>query len=165
MVPWLLLVVCAVVMGAFAIWLFVNRIDLSECDAETDASEDSPSTDIPMSWVTQGRKQSEKRRGNAASSRSTIPGAQRVDVSLPPADGLAGLPGCFYAVALLVGIGLGITTIAVMSKGGNGELVCYMIGYTIGGVLSILATGRLIELVGRISENVRAIRERTDSQK
>ncbi len=66
---------------------------------------------------------------------------------------------------MLVGISLGITTIAVMSKGGNGELVCYMIGYTIGGVLSILATGRLIELVGRISENVRAIRERTDSQK
>jgi hypothetical protein len=78
---------------------------------------------------------------------------------------LTGLPGCFYAVAVLVGIALGITTIAVMSKGGNGELVCYLIGYTIGGVLSILATGRLIELVGRISDDVRTIRERTDSQK
>jgi hypothetical protein len=159
------LIIAAMIGLVGVSWWVSNRVDNSEYDAETDSSEDSPSTDIPMSWVTQGRKQDEQRRGNAASSRSTIPGAERIDASLPPADGLAGLPGCFYAVALLVGIGLGITTIAVMSKGGNGELVCYMIGYTIGGVLSILATGRLIELVGRISDDVRAIRERTDSQK
>jgi hypothetical protein len=75
------------------------------------------------------------------------------------------LPGCFYAVAVLVGIGLGITTIAVIGNGGSAEEIGYMIGYTIGGVLSILATGRLIELVRRISDDVRAIRERTDSQK
>ncbi|MBT4695107.1 MAG: hypothetical protein HOB73_17355 [Planctomycetaceae bacterium] len=75
------------------------------------------------------------------------------------------LSGCFYAVAVLVGIGLGITTIAVIGNGGSAEEIGFMIGYTIGGVLSILATGRLIELVRRISDDVRAIRERTDSQK
>jgi len=75
------------------------------------------------------------------------------------------LPGCFYAVAVLVGIGLGITTIVVIDNRGSAEEIGYMIGYTIGGVLSILATGRLIELVRRISDDVRTIRERTDSQK
>jgi hypothetical protein len=119
------------------------------------------------------RMEANERRENARRKAKTTPNypdstnsaEQGVDASLPSADVLAGLPGCFYAVAVLVGIGLGITTIAVIGNGGSAEEIGYMIGSTIGGVLSILATGRLIELVGRISENVRAIRERTDSQK
>ena len=119
------------------------------------------------------RMEANERRENARRKAKTTPNhpdstnsaEQGVDASLPSADGLAGLPGCFYAVALLVGIGLGITTIAVIGNGGSAEEIGYMIGYTIGGVLSILATGRLIKLVSRISDDVRAIRERTDSQK
>ena len=73
------LIIAAMIGLVGVSWWVSNRVDNSEYDTETDSSEDSPSTDIPMSWVTQGRKQDEQRRGNAASSRSTIPGAQRVD--------------------------------------------------------------------------------------
>ena len=80
--PFVAFLIIAAMIGVVGVsWWVSNRVDNSEYDAETDSSEDSPSTDIPMSWVTQGRKQDEQRRGNAASSRSTIPGAQRIDTT------------------------------------------------------------------------------------
>jgi hypothetical protein len=36
-----------------------------------------------------------------------------------------------------------------------------MIGWTIGGVLGMLATGRLVELIQRISDDVRFMRDNT----
>ena len=80
-------------------------------------------------------------------------------------DVLKVLPSCFYAFAFLFAVGMIFAIFSINDKGGDTEQVGYMMGCTVGGVLSILATGRLIELVRRISDDVRAIRERTDSQK
>ena len=112
------------------------------------------------SWISprDGKAQIAKR---GTVTMSTTPSG---DSTKPVSDFLSIIPGCFYAVAVLVGIGLGITTIAAIGSG-NAEEVGYVMGYTVGGVLSILATGRLIELVQRISDDVRVIRERSDNQK
>jgi len=45
---------------------------------ETESSEDSPSTDIPTSWE---KEYEQRRRGVAATRRSTIPGSQSIDTT------------------------------------------------------------------------------------
>ena len=49
---------------------------------------------------------------------------------------------------------VGVFIVSLISKDASKAEIGYMIGYTIGGVLSILATGRLIELVQRISDKI-----------
>ena len=74
-------------------------------------------------------------------------------------DFLRGLPGCFYALAMAGGGILLIFTLAASDELNSSEIGT-LIGWTVGAVLGTLGTGYLIELVQRISSDVRAIRKK-----
>ena len=70
------------------------------------------------------------------------------------------IPGCYYSLAILGGVALLVFTIMVsddLSAAQTGG----MIGWIIGAVLAMLATGRLVQLVQRISDDIRIIRDGT----
>lgn len=72
---------------------------------------------------------------------------------------LRGIPGCYYFLAIVCGVVLTIFAI-VVSGDLDAAQTGALIGWIIGAVLAMLATGRLVGLVQRISDDVRIIRDR-----
>jgi Na+/H+-translocating membrane pyrophosphatase len=90
------------------------------------------------------RNSSRDNEGNSSSTQST-------DTEL-----LSDLPGAFYGLAILCGIVLLIFTL-VNSDQFNSTQIGSLIGWTFGSVLSMLAVGRVIELLQQIRDAVRNI--------
>ena len=67
-----------------------------------------------------------------------------------------GLPATYYVLAILCGITLLIFTAANRDELSSTEIGAW-IGYTVGGVLSMFAIGRVIELLQQIRDAVRNI--------
>jgi len=86
-------------------------------------------------------------RDNEANSSST----QSTDTEL-----LSDLPATYYVLAILCGVVLLIFTL-VNAKDLSGAEIGSLIGYTVGGVLSMFAIGRVIELLQQIRDAVRNI--------
>jgi Na+/H+ antiporter NhaC len=86
-------------------------------------------------------------RDNEANSSST----QSTDTEL-----LSDLPGAFYGLAILCGVVLLIFTLVNADKFSSFQIGS-LIGYTVGGALSMLAVGRVIELLQQIRDAVRNI--------
>ena len=100
-------------------------------DTESDSVEDSPSAVTPPP---------------SRSTRAPRP----TDTEL-----LSGLPATYYVLAILCGIVLMIFTLVNADKF-NSFQIGSLIGYTVGGVLSMLAVGRVIELLQDIRDAVRS---------
>ena len=90
------------------------------------------------------RNSSRDNEGNSSSIQST-------DTEL-----LSDLPGAFYGLAILCGIVLLIFTLVNADKF-NSFQIGSLIGCTVGGVLSMLAGGRVIQLLQQIRDAVRNI--------
>jgi hypothetical protein len=73
---------------------------------------------------------------------------------------LRAIPTCYYILAIVCGVVTLIFTVTV-SNDLTAVQTGGMIGWTIGGVLGMLATGRLVELIQRISDDVRFMRDNT----
>jgi Na+/H+ antiporter NhaC len=82
---------------------------------------------------------------NEANSSSTQP----TDTEL-----LSDLPATYYVLAILCGVVLLVFTL-VNAKDLSGAEIGSLIGYTVGGVLSMFAVGRVIELLQQIRDAVR----------
>ena len=68
------------------------------------------------------------------------------------------IPGCYYGLAILGGVALLVFTILRsddLSAAQTGEII----GWIIGAVLATFAAGRLLQLVQRISDDIRVIRD------
>ena len=69
--------------------------------------------------------------------------------------GLSGLPSLYYILAMFCGGTLLLFTVANWDKLDSFQ-VGSLIGYTVGGVVSMLAVGRVIELLEQIRDAVRS---------
>jgi hypothetical protein len=147
-----ILVIFAVVMGiTFALWWVTNAGQNSECDAETESSEDSsPNCDqgedpqfsqgVVWRWM-------DKVHRDSRTTHASRP---------PDYEALFVLPGIYYGLAMLCGVVLIGFTIANSEKLSSTE-IGGLIGYTVGAVLSMFAVGRVIELLQQIRDAVRNI--------
>ena len=113
----------------------------TEYDAET------VSTENPSSAVT------------IAPSRSTsaVTPPRRTTLASRPADyeALSSLPAIYYVLAIFCGVVLIGFTIANADELSSTQIGAW-IGYTVGAVLSMLAVGRVIELLQQIRDAVRS---------
>ena len=75
-------------------------------------------------------------------------------------DALRAIPGCYYVLAVFSGVTLLIFTMMV-SGDLSADVIGGMIGWIIGAVLATFAAGRLLQLVQRISDDIRVIRDGT----
>ena len=77
-----------------------------------------------------------------------------------PSEILRVIPACYYLLAIFCGVVLLIFTVMV-SDDLTAAQTGGMIGWTIGGVLGMLATGRIVQLIQRISDDIRFMRDST----
>jgi hypothetical protein len=123
--------VIAVLASLMAFWKLQTTTPSPPGDEETDSTEDSTSAVTP------------------APSRSTH------DPRTPGYEVLSDLPFIFYLLAILCGVVLIGFTIANAAERNSTQMGAW-IGYTIGSVLSMLAVGRVIELLQQILDAVRS---------
>jgi hypothetical protein len=85
---------------------------------------------------------------------------EAVDYGEAGEEALRGIPGCYYLLAILCG-GVFLVFTIMVSDDLSADETGGMIGWIIGVVLAMLAIGRLVQLVQRISDDIRIIRDGT----
>ena len=130
---WLGVIFVLFIIGSLFLAFFVVKMPDSSSSPATE-SDNSPSAVTP-----------------APNRSASTPQESQVDTG----ELLSGLPAIYYFLAVFCGIVLlGFT--AVNADELNSTQIGAWIGYTIGSVLSILAVGRVIELLQQIRDAVRS---------
>ena len=73
-------------------------------------------------------------------------------------DVLRVIPGCYYLLGIVCGVVLLIFTLMISDELSAAERGG-MIGWVVGSVLGMFAVGRIVQLVQRISDDIRVMRE------